>query len=141
MDETAHEIEAHINRTRERLGSNLRELENKVDAAIDWREHFREKPHLFLGVAVIGGAILATALRATPPRRGPADPGIRRFTGGGSSAQAQVLELWNNVKGALIGVTAARIKEYIGEFVPDFDEQYRRAEQRAAAPAALDRTY
>jgi hypothetical protein len=141
MDETAHEIEAHINRTRERLGSNLRELENKVDAAIDWREHFREKPHLFLGAAVIGGAILATALRTTSPRRGRADPGVRRFTRGGSSAQAQALELWNNVKGALIGVTAARIKEYIGEFVPDFDEQYRRAEQRAAAPAALDRTY
>ena len=141
MDETAHEIEAHINRTRERLGSNLRELENKVDAAIDWREHFREKPHLFLGAAVIGGAILATALRATSPRRGRADPGIRRFTGGGSSAQAQALELWNNVKGGLIGVATARIRGYISELVPDFDEHYRRAEQRAAAPAALDRTY
>ena len=51
MDETANEIEAHIDRTRERLGSNLRELEDKVDAATDWREHFRERPHLFLGAA------------------------------------------------------------------------------------------
>ena len=51
MDETAHEIEAHIDRQRERLGSNLKELEDKIDAATDWREHFRERPHLFLGGA------------------------------------------------------------------------------------------
>ena len=81
MDETANEIEAQIDRTRERLGSNLRELEDKVDAATDWREHFRERPHLFLGAAFIGGVVLASALRpksagrhrsamAVSPRRG-----------------------------------------------------------------------
>ena len=63
MDEAAHKIEAHIDRTRERLGSNLRELENKVDAAIDWREQFRARPHLFLGGAIAGGALLAAVLR------------------------------------------------------------------------------
>jgi hypothetical protein len=134
MDETAHEIEAHIDRTRDRLGSHLKELEDKVDAATDWREHFRERPHLFLGVAFVGGAILATALRARSLRRDPDDPGIRRFAQDAGSAQAQALELWNNVKGGLIGVASARIKQYIGQLVPDFDEHYRRAEQRAAAP-------
>ena len=64
MDETANQIEAQIDRTRERLGSNLRELEDKVDAATDWREHFRERPHLFLGAAFIGGVALASALQA-----------------------------------------------------------------------------
>ena len=66
MDETANEIEAQIDRTRERLGSNLRELEDKVDAATDWREHFRERPHLFLGAAFIGGVVLASALSPSP---------------------------------------------------------------------------
>ena len=33
MDETTDQIEAHIDRTRERLGSNLRELEDRVEAA------------------------------------------------------------------------------------------------------------
>ena len=75
MDETAHEIEAHIDRQRERLGSNLKELEDKVDAATDWREHFRERPHLFLGAAFVGGAILATALRT---KSFAAKPGARR---------------------------------------------------------------
>ena len=140
MDETANEIEARIDRTRERLGSNLKELEDKVDAATDWREHFRERPHLFVGAAFVGGAILATALRAKSPRRGADDPGIRRYADGGSSVQAQARELWNNVRGALIGVASARIKEYLGELVPEFDEHYRRAEQRAAAsdPATVD---
>ena len=71
MDETANEIEAHIDRTRERLGSNLKELEDKVDAATDWREHFRERPHLFLGIVFAGGVLVATV----------SDPSIGRGTG------------------------------------------------------------
>ena len=62
MDQTANEIEAQIDRTRERLGSNLRELEDKVDAATDWREHFRERPHLFLGAAFVGGVMLGSCI-------------------------------------------------------------------------------
>ena len=63
MDETANEIEAHIDRTRERLGSNLRELEDKVEAVADWREQFRARPHVFLSAAFVGGAMLARAFR------------------------------------------------------------------------------
>ena len=33
MDEAAHKIEVQIDRTRERLGSNLRELEHRIDVA------------------------------------------------------------------------------------------------------------
>lgn len=140
MDETAHEIETHIDHTRERLGSNLKELEDKVDAATDWRQHFQERPHLFLGAAFVGGAILASALRARSSRRSPDHAGITSFADGGTSTQGQALELWNNVKGALIGVASARIKEYIGELVPGFDEHYRRAAQRTTAsdPATVE---
>ena len=142
MDEAANEIEAHIDRARERLGSNLRELENKIDAATDWREHFRERPYLFLGAAFIGGAVLATALqRASPARdvgrddyRG--DAGIRRAVGSdvgsNGAVQAQARELWNNIQLALVGVASARLKEYIGDMLPGFDEHYRHAEERSA---------
>ena len=131
MDETADQIEAHIDRTRERLGSNLRELEDKVDAATDWREHFRERPHLFLGAAFVGGIAIASVLR---PGNGRSLSAVAQNPplGGGGSVQAQTWELWNNIQGALVGVASARIKEYIGEFVPGFDEHYRRAEQRGA---------
>jgi hypothetical protein len=140
MDETAHEIEAHIDHTRQRLGSSLKELEDKVDAATDWRAHFRDRPHLFLGAAFVGGAILATALRAKSSQRTVDRAGIRSVADGGTSTHAQALELWNTVKVALVGVASARIKEYIGELVPGFDEHYRRAEQRATAsdPATVE---
>ena len=52
--------------------------------------------------------------------------------GGHGSVQAQARELWNNIQGALVGVATAQIKNYISELVPDFDDHYRRAEQRAA---------
>ena len=37
MDQTFDQIEAHIDLTRERLDSNVRELEHKIDAATDFR--------------------------------------------------------------------------------------------------------
>lgn len=134
MDETPREIEAHIDRTRERLGSHLMELEHKVEAATDWREHFRARPHFFLGAAFVGGATLAVALHARSQRPVSEDAGIRHFVDDPSSARAQVLELWNNLKGALIGVASTRVMDYLGELLPGFDEHYRRAEERTLAP-------
>lgn len=134
MDETPREIEAHIDRTRERLGSHLMELEHKVEAATDWREHFRARPGVFLGAAFFGGATLAVALHARSQRPVSEDAGIRHFVDDPSSARAQVLELWNNLKGALIGVASTRVMDYLGELLPGFDEHYRRAEQRTLAP-------
>ena len=132
MDETTDQIEAHIDRTRERLGSNLRELEDKVEAATDWREHFRERPHVFLGAAFIGGMVLASTLRSKSAGRPPSGVAMNPAVGGHGSVQAQVRELWNNVQGALVGVATAQITDYLSELVPGFDDHYRRVEQRAA---------
>jgi hypothetical protein len=131
MDETTDQIEAHIDRTRERLGSNLRELEDKVEAATDWREHFRERPQVFLGAAFIVGMVLASALRSKSAGRPMSSGAMNPAVGGYGSVHAQARELWNNVQGALVGVAAAQIKDYIGGLVPGFDDHYRRAEQRA----------
>jgi len=133
MDETANEIEARIDTTRERLGSKLRELEERVDAATDWREQFRDRPQLFLSVAVVGGVILATMLRSKSSGRGAPDTRAKAALNGSGAVREQALEFWHNVQAALIGVTTARLKEYMGQLVPGFDEHYRRAEQRAAA--------
>ena len=133
MDETANQIEAHIDRTRDRLGSNLRELEERVEAATDWREHFRERPHVFLGAAFVGGVVLASALKSKSASRQLSAVAMNPAMNGYGSAQHQARELWNNVQGALLGAATARIKDYIGELVPGFDDHYRRAEERAAA--------
>ncbi len=141
MDETPDEITTHIDRTRERLGSNLKELQDKVDAATDWGEHFRARPLVFLGAAFVGGACLAATLGAEPSVPGPKSAdALRPLAGHRSSAQGQALALWSNVKVALIGVASARLQAYLNELVPGFDEQYRRAEQRTATSsrAGLD---
>lgn len=137
MDEAAHQIEAHIDQTRERLGSNLRELEDKVDAATDWREQFRARPHLFLGGAIAGGALLAALLRSKSSRQVldfSSEAHLGAISRNGVNAQKQALELWNNIKGALIGVAAMRITDYISELIPGFDEHYRGVAQRHDVP-------
>ena len=137
MDEAARKIEVHIDRTRERLGSNLRELEDRIDAATDWREQFCARPHVFLGGAIAGGALLAAVLRPTAPRQAfdsSTDDHPRFVSRNGVDGREQALELWNNIKGALIGVAAMRITAYISELVPGFDEQFRHAAQRHDAP-------
>ena len=72
MGQTTHEIEAHIQDTRENLGTNLDELERKVKGVTDWKQHFKTKPMTMLGVAFGGGILLATTLggrRKKAPRR------------------------------------------------------------------------
>jgi hypothetical protein len=139
MDKAADKIEAHIDRTRERLGSNLRELEQKVEAATDWREQFRARPHLFLGGAFAGGALLAATFRHAS-RRISESPHVGEFrlaSQGRVDAQRQVLELWDDVKGALLGVASAQITRYIGDLIPGFDEHYRQTARRPEARREL----
>ena len=133
MDEATRKIEAHIDRTRERLGSNLQELEDRIDAATDWREQFRGRPHLFLGGAFVGGALLGAAISSTTARHASDSSGeepLRSFSRT-NEGREQALKLWRNIRSALLGVAAMRITDYISELVPGFDEQFRRAaEQR-----------
>ena len=43
----------------------------------------------------------------------------------------KALEMWDNIKGALIGVAATRFKEFVGEVVPGFHEQFQHTEEKA----------
>ena len=135
MDETIDQIEAHIDRTRERLGSNLEELERRVDRATDWRQQFRARPYTALGVAFAGGVVIATVIRyrsssqGFTSSRGAAAPAPSRSD---SDVREQALDVWNNIKGALVGVATTRVKDYIGELIPGFQEHFQRAEQRMA---------
>ena len=137
MDETSNEIEARIDRTRERLGSNFRQLEDKFDAATDWRGHVRERPELWLGVAFVGGMLLAGVLKTRTQGRAAA-VSATPAAGGSGAVKAQARQFLNNLQGGLVGVASARLQEYINELVPGFNEHYHRAEQRTggATPSA-----
>ena len=130
MAETVNEIEDHIDRTREHLGSTLRELEDKVEAVTDWREHFRQRPHLFLGAAFAGGVALAAMGRRPQLVTYDADDRhVEPRARGTSAVQAQALDFWRNLQSALIGVASARVTDYLNQLMPDFEEHYRRAGQ------------
>jgi hypothetical protein len=138
MGQTTRQIEAHIEGTRENLGSNLNELERKVKSVTDWKQHFQTKPMTMLGMAFGGGILLAAMLGGRKNRRGE-----RGFSSTGSEPHAgtdqqkhKALETWDNIKGALIGVAATRFKDFVGEVVPGFHEQFQRTEEKAKAPLA-----
>jgi hypothetical protein len=139
MDKTVDQIEAHIDQTRQRLGSNLRELEQKVDAATDWREQFRARPYLALGIAFAGGVAMAavarhrSTARVDSPREATALAPARYR----SEVWEQTTEFLNDIKRALIAVAATRVKDYVGEVIPDFQEHFQRSEQRAGASRGL----
>jgi hypothetical protein len=133
MDQTVEQIEARIDRTREQLGSTLSAIEGKVEAATDWREQMRARPWLMIGVACAGGAVLAATLRrrsaVRPAGLQAAVPGADRRPWG-RDAVAEVVGLWDNLTAALIGVASVRVKDYIAERIPGFDEQFARVAQR-----------
>jgi Protein of unknown function (DUF3618) len=134
MGQTASQIEAHIEHTREDLGSNLDQLERKVKSAADWRHQFQERPALMLGAAFGGGIFLATMLggRKARRRREGRYPGTEAHAGS-DTQKHKALETWDNVKGALIGLAASRFKDYVGEIIPGFREEFKRTEEKAQA--------
>lgn len=134
MDQTVEQIEAQIGRSRERLGATLSAIERKVDAATDWRAQVRSRPWLMVGAACVGGALLAATLR---PRSAAVPAGLdaaaaERRRSRIREAAAEAVGLWDNLTTALIGVASVRVKDYLAERIPGFDEQFARAEQRRA---------
>jgi hypothetical protein len=50
---------------------------------------------------------------------------------GSEYRKQEALGTWDNIKGALIGVSAARFKDFVGDVVPGFQEQLQRTEEKA----------
>jgi len=135
---TAARIENHIEDTREHLGQNLRELELKVRSATDWRQQYENHPAAFLGVAFGGGLLLGAAFggsrgsqhsSSTFPATDAGEPMGRREVVSYAPSRSKVaaLQSWEIIKAALVGVAAARLKDYIDQLIPGFSAQYREA--------------
>lgn len=136
MGQTVHQIEAHIERTRDQLGSNLHEFERRIDALTDWKEQFRARPLMLLGTAAIGGMVVAGLLRRTSSgqtSRALAEARVGpRIQASHESPTDQVLDVLNHMKTAIIAVAATRLKEYVDTILPGFAEHYQRAERHMA---------
>ena len=126
MVETTAQIETHIEATREHLGANLDALERKIQSATDWREYFQSTPMTLLGAAFASGVILAVA---TGPRRDRHGSRLLRSARSplprGPHAE-EVVTMLDNIKGALIGIVATKMKDAVGQVVPGFQEEFER---------------
>jgi alpha-acetolactate decarboxylase len=131
MGETTNQIEAHIESTRDNLGSNLHELERKVKLITDWKQHFQTNPMTMLGVAFGGGILLATMMGGRRSRRSERSLAASEPRAGTDHQKHKAMETWDNIKGALIGVAATRFKDFVGEVIPGFHEQFNRTEEKA----------
>jgi len=137
MGETTDQIAAHIEDTRDDLGSNLRELEQKVKSVTDWKQHFQKNPLTMVGVAFGGGIVLASMMGGKRRSR----PGVSSLAAGpephaGTDHQKyKAMETWDNIKGAIIGVAATRFKDFVAEVIPGFQEQYQRTEAKTSVIA------
>src|SRR4051794_29652955 len=132
MGETTNQIENHIEDTRGDLGSNLQELERKVKSVTDWKHYYAKSPMTMIGVAFGAGVLVAAMAGGNKHNRYK-----RRFNSrhsessdlhsGGVRQTNKALETWENIKGALMGVASTRVRDFVGDIVPDFHEHYERA--------------
>ncbi len=141
MGETASQIENHIEDRREALGLNLRELEDKVKSVTDWRRQFQSRPLVLLSLAFGGGVLLAKIAGSSSRSRRYTNDGSKAAAGPDSHRLARrassptidkAFQTWENIKGALVGIAATRVKAYADEIIPGFSEHYQKAkaEQR-----------
>ena len=133
MDQTADQIETHIERTRANLGDNLKELEQKVKDATDWRHHFENHPMTMMGMAFGGGIALATLLRNGRRRRPYASyidrVGRTPYTETDRSRR-QAPGAWDNIKGALIGLAATGLKDFVSQVLPGVNERHKQTQSQ-----------
>jgi hypothetical protein len=152
MGERTDQIERHIQRQRNELEDNFSELERKVREAFDWRTQFQEHPGRMLGAALLGGALVGAILpgrsnvtkkvssrlnsfteppapraQYSVPEPAPPAPSWNAYSASSGQAAQKTAEVWDNLKGAVIGMAAARLGDAIEELVPGFSEHYRKA--------------
>ena len=138
MGETKNQIENQIEDAREDLGSNLQELERKVKSVTDWKHYYAKSPMTMIGVAFGAGVLLAamSGKKSHRPRRrfvNSRNLDSHDLMSGVEHQKTKAMEAWENIKGALVGVAAAQVKDYVGEIVPGFRDHYDRAQRENQA--------
>ena len=140
MVETTAQIETHIEATRADLGANLDALERKIHSATDWREYFQGAPMTLLGAAFAGGVVLAIAAGSRHPRRSSGILPVARAAPRPRGPHAEeVVTMLDNIKGALIGMAATKMKDVVGQVVPGFEKEFERRQHAGArtTPASV----
>jgi hypothetical protein len=135
MGETSDQIERHIQATRNDLGDNFSELQDKVKTAVDWRAQFAERPSTMLALAFGSGVILSALLPSGRRLRSNYDeawkpapsrdltPSLQSATppAGKPNETRQTVEA---LGGALAGVVVSRMSRFIDSLLPGFEREF-----------------
>lgn len=141
MGETSGQIERHIQETRNDLGDNFTELEEKVRTAVNWRAQFEERPMTMIALAFGGGVLLSALLptlgssrRKTAENRWSAPSALEATEPSIKSGNAfdgktkQALETWDALKGALVGVATGKLSGFVDDLLPGFKQEFTKAQ-------------
>jgi hypothetical protein len=123
MDQEIELMKTHIDRERDQLTGNLREIESRFKKAADVREKFNQNPLLGLGVAFAGGFLLSVAVGGSrSSSSGESSPRPART----AATLSRMTSTLDNIFEAFIGLGAAKLESLIADAVPGFHEQYKK---------------
>ncbi|MCU1339605.1 MAG: hypothetical protein JWO19_5186 [Bryobacterales bacterium] len=135
MGQTSTQIEQEIHAQRNELGRDLHELESRVKKATDWRLQTRRNPLTMVGVAFGGGVLLAALMgRPRSLARSKKTSGAIEYLPNAATTyrKEKAWDALDKMKGALIGVAAGTVQNFLAEAIPGFREEYRKTEERSA---------
>jgi hypothetical protein len=132
MGERADRIAEHIEQQHAEIRDNVLELTQKVRRSFDWRAQCEERPMTMIGLAVGGGILLSTLVggrsRSSPEERPYNAPDWRPdFERNANAGSHLVADTWDGFRAALVGLAVTKLKTFVDELLPGFQEEYRKA--------------
>jgi hypothetical protein len=132
MVEEPNQIKRHIDATRDELGENVNELGRRVKKATDWHTYFDKSPMTMLALAFAGGVVASAFVGRQGTHRNGHHPlsqaGDGQFHPGVKYRKSAAADMFDTVKGAVIGWTANQFKMLLNELLPGFRQEYERTE-------------
>jgi hypothetical protein len=162
VGQTADQIKQEIDEQREQLGSNLATLETKVKETVDWRTQFEQRPMAGIGLAFGAGFLLSVLMpsgddgnKSSGTRYDTSNYRVQdeayqyqpSYAAASYQPQAQsrqpskpkspemneISETVENIRGAVMGLAAARLRSFLAEAVPGFQDEYEQARTKRGA--------
>ena len=157
IDDQRHQLEENLegiegklkgasDQVQDKVKETTEQVQQKVKDATDWRHQFNERPMAGLGVAFGGGLLLASIMGGGSKKDSKRqnyssgyqpqyqNPQYQGYGNGGPSGadvgRQHVSSTFDNMKGALMGVAAARAKSFFEKSVPGFDKEYSQVENQ-----------
>ena len=137
MAESSDRIEQEIYRKREKIGEDLDDLQSRIKRTVDWRAQVEDHPFTMLGVAFAGGLLAAALFGNTRVSRRIRRRSARQWERAKSRVEQsarraasewgdKVASAFDNAKESVVSIAAAKVMEYLDEFLPGVRERYYR---------------